>query len=48
MLHILLFLVLNISPAIQSQQLFVASGSLFKNLEKEFHNQIINFIKPKP
>jgi len=46
MLHILLYLVLNISPATQPEQLFVASDSLFDNYVYGFYYQVINHIKP--
>jgi hypothetical protein len=42
MQNLLFFLMLNISPATQSDQLFVASDSLFNNHVYKFYNQATN------
>jgi hypothetical protein len=48
MLHILLFLVLNISPATQSEKLFVVSDSLMDNYVYGIYYQFIHHLKPYP
>jgi hypothetical protein len=47
MTNFLLFLMLTINPIIQSQQLFVASESLFDDYEYKVYYQLINHLKPK-
>lgn len=45
MLHILLFLVLKISPVTQSDILFVAMDSLIANYVYGIYYQVINHLK---
>ena len=46
MLHILLYLVLNISPANKSDRLFVTSDSLMDNYVYGIYYQAIHHLKP--
>ena len=48
MRNILLFLLLNISPATQTEKLCIASDSLFDNYAYGIYYQVINHLKPKP
>jgi hypothetical protein len=48
MINFLIILMLNISPAKQPEQLFVASDSSFNNYAYQVYYQLINHLKPKP